>query len=355
MRRKPWWRMGFAISGVMVLLCGCRIFPEEMEAMPVPVLKAYEVEEYKETPVLRGDIKLEKTIHCEYDAARKEMLGFARGGEYIDQVYVKEGQTVKAGELLAQLMLDELEQQIAQKEYEVRVRKMEKTHLQEDWEITAQAYEIQNDLEGKLEAETAYYRQLGEMEDTISIESLRLEELKEELSQRQIHAGIDGVVTYVRDYKAGERFEEGSTILTISDMNTAVFMVDGENAEYFPVGTEVTVFCGEKEYKVTVVTPEELGLALDQEKETAVYFRMNQPDPTLEDGERGKIYIALDSSEDTLYVPQKAIRSMNGQYYVHMLNEEGLRIRRDVTIGIENEHYTEVVSGLEAGDSVIME
>lgn len=355
MKRKSLWRISLIAGAMPFLLSACQIFPEEVEVVPAPVLQSYEVKEYKQTVVLRGEMKLEKMISCEYAPTKKELLGFARGGEYIDQIYVTEGQEVKAGDLLAQLVLEDLDQKIAQKEYEVRVLKLKRAHAQEDWAVKAQQYEIRNDLEGKIKAEADYREQLQGLDDSIYIENLKLADLKEELAHRQIFAGIDGAVTYVKDVESGDRSEEGVSIIIISDMSTASFSVKSKDAEYFPIGTEVTIHAGKKEYKAVAVEPEELGITVEDSEDTPVYLKMEQPDPTLEDGDRGKIYVTLDYREDTLYVYKKAIRTMDGKNFVYMLNDEGLRVSRDVTIGLESGDYIEITSGLEAGDSVIVE
>ncbi len=355
MRRKSLWRVSLAVSAAAMVMSGCQIFPEEVEVVPAPVLQSYEVKEYKQTTVQRGEMKLEKMINCEYAPRKKEMLGFVRGGEYIDQIFVTEGQEVKAGDLLAQLVLEDLSEQISQKEYEVQLQRLKKAHFQEDWGIQAKQYEIRNDLEGKIKAEASYRTQLKALEDALYIANLELKDLKEELSQRQIFAGIDGAVTYVKEYESGDRSDEGASIIIISDMSTAAFTVKREHAEYFPMGSEVIITCGKKEYKATVVEPEELGIMEEKTEDSPIYLKMDQPDPTLEDGDRGKLYITLEHRPDTVYVHKKAIRSMDGKRFVYMLNEEGLRISKDVTTGLESGDYIEILSGLEAGDSVIVE
>ena len=85
------------------------------------------------------------------------------------------------------------------------------------------------------------------------------------------------------------------------------------------------------------------------------YLQLLQPDPSLENGVSGTIRVTLDYREDVLYVNKKAIKTADGGQFVYMLDEDGLRIRREVVTGLECGDYIEIMDGLAEGESVIID
>lgn len=212
------------------------------------------------------------------------------------------------------------------------------------------------ELEKQREAEVeAGEKRLQEADEALYIADLRLRELREKLRERQIYADFGGTVTYLQKLKEGDRSVKGKIFVTVADLENVVFTVKGEDAQYFPVGTKATVLCEKKEFPVLAVDPTVLGLARDEESDGAIaYLQLLTPDPTLESGVKGSIQVVLDRREDVLYVKKEAIKAAEEAKYVYMLDENGLRILREVTTGLENESYVEIVSGLSEGDSVII-
>lgn len=383
------------VMAVPLLLMACGIMPVEEELPAAPVIRSYEATEYQQATVMRGDMELTQTVKCSYASARQEKYSFSLGGMYIDKVYVTEGQQVRKGALLAELEQGDLARQISEGEYALQVLQIRQAHLpagqalelsrrdaiiagmeekikhfmamsrndQEDeerqaWidranEILLQKIEQEKQKE---ELEELYANQLQDAEDAVYIAQLQLKELKQNLQDRQIRAGISGTVTYLQKIKEGDRSVKGKVFVTVADLGTVVFTVKGENAQYFPVGTQVTVLCEKKEYPARAVEASELGIKPPGEGEDPIaYLQLLQSDPTLENGVSGSIRVTLDQREDVLYVHKEAIKTADGGQFVYMLDENGLRIRRGVTTGLESGDYIEVVNGLEEGDMVIVD
>ena len=396
---------------------GCSLFPEEEIFPAAPILPPYEMESYEQATVMRGDLFVTKTVRCKYAPVKYEDLSFDREGEYIEKVYVTKGQFVKAGEVLAELVQDDLKARIESQSYQIQVIKRKIEHLKADWRLDAANYDDKlrqileeletvrqlivrlslwqqqggeeqslpdqtryvtekptemtleelRDLEAKLitqrdsrrakvKMNEKYDQQLQELEDSLYIENLYLEELKQELSARQIVAGIDGTVTYVSEVKAGQRSKKGERFITVSDMSTTAFTVEGADAAYFPVGEKTTITKGSNEYaavsvEAAVLDMEERG----PEEKPVAYLMLEQPDPTLKGGATGSIKLVQESSLNTLYVNKEAVKTANGKQFVYILNEAGLKVMRDVTVGITSGGYIEIVHGLEEGDSVIVQ
>ena len=358
----------------------CQFLPEEEVLPAIPVIHSYETTEYEQATVMRGDLVLGKTVSCTYVPAKEESLSFSLGDVSIDKVYVREGQQVREGQLLAELEQEKLKEQIADQEYQLEILNLKRTHLLENLELDLLKHDIiladlewglahtegywlgtleqekEQQLLKRSEVEALYAENLQDLEDSIYLQEIWLEEMKEKLKERQIYAGIDGTITYALSIAEGDRSVKGKRVFTISDMDTTVFKIKGEDVQYFPVGTRVILTCNKKEFAAYAVDASELGIDRAREgDESLAYLKLTQPDPTLEDGDKGTIQLTLDERKDVLYVNTDAIRVSDGQTFVYMLNEEGLRVMQEVTTGLESGNFVEITSGLEEGDRVITE
>lgn len=403
------WLSALSMTGVMLFsLSGCQLLPEE-EAFPTsPVVKDYETQEYKQTLVMRGDMALTENVRCQYMPTKSERYSFLLGGEFIDRVQIVKGQHVKAGDVLMALVQNNLTDQIKTQEYQIQVLNTKLKHIRanrtiELKKIDAQiaeaetklqqvralkeqltAWENQNNasaprptqltmqelqqeertLSARKETLTkskstvteSYKQQEQELSDTLYIENLRLDEKRDELKKRQLVAGIDGTITYLRVVKDGDRSVEGQAMVTVADMSSSAFTVKGDATAYFPVGAQVEVTHKDKLLPAVVVEASELGLSAPKEGEEPVaYVRLLQTEPTLEDGDYATIVVTHEFRENVLYVDKDAVKSADGRKFVYILNEEGLKVMHDVETGLEAKGNVEIVSGLKEGDSVILD
>ena len=90
-------------------------------------------------------------------------------------------------------------------------------------------------------------------------------------------------------------------------------------------------------------------------KEGYIYLSMVTPDPTVEQGASGTVELVLEESLSTLWVPDSAIREMRGTYVVYCIDDQGFREMREVEVGVRNGKITEILSGLEENEVVIID
>ncbi|GAC1695575.1 MAG: hypothetical protein NVS9B6_01450 [Candidatus Limnocylindrales bacterium] len=77
------------------------------------------------------------------------------------------------------------------------------------------------------------------------------------------------------------------------------------------------------------------------------------PNPQLRPGMSGTAAIIIASRQNVLTVPNLAVRTANGRRSVQLL-KDGQAVDTDVTFGISNETVTEVTTGLQEGDTVVL-
>jgi len=364
---------------IPMVLSACQLMPDEDILPASPILYSYEVQDYQMAQVIRSDLIETITVNCNYMPTKEESLSFSLGGIYIDKVYVSEGQQVKAGQLLAELEQDNLQYQIADLEYQLEVLKLKEKHILEireldlrkhdiimgeiTWNLENTKSEMDKWLEQKEKQETRledleeeYAKKLQNSADAIYLQKLQLEDKKTSLKARQIIAGFDGTITYARKVTEGMRSVKGERFFTISDLDTMVFTVTGENVQYFPVGMEVILTCQEKEMEACVVDASELDLAEKPDSEQQVaYLKLKQPDPALKDGAKGKIRLILEERRDVLCINEDAVKTADGETFVYMPDENGMRVMQKVTTGLQVEDMIEIIDGLKEGDVCIID
>jgi len=291
-------------------------------------------------------------------------LSFALDDEFIDRYMVQAGDTVEAGQLLAQLQLGDLETKIADAENELAVLKLQAEFEEKQYEVDLKRLKItteQMDAEQKKEAyelsQENYSRTVQSLQDSMMFKKLTLDALKADLAERQIHAPFGGTITRVADFKEGDKSDFGIGVITLVDSTRSIFRSSTEHWDRFHPGDSHQITVRKETYEATVVTAGELGLpepVREAGKRSYVYFALTQPSFELKDGDTGTLEIILDERMDVLYVPAKAVSAANGKPIVYYLRDDGMKAYKYVETGKTINAYTEIISGVEEGESVII-
>lgn len=374
------------------LLSACRLLPEEEVLPAAPVIRDYEAEDYKYVTVMRGDLISTTNITTYYSLTKKQNLSFPLGGMYIDTVNVTVGQQVKTGDELASLEQDDIQTQLTAQRHEINVLNKQSKHLKETLELELSQYSsmlvsveqqlqqlqaavpteeeadsVQQQIDALLlqkesleqrsiSAQNNYDRQMETINDSLYVAYLRMDELNTTLENRMLIAGMDGVVTFVEEVVEGQRSVGDQRFITVADLSSAAFTVDAKYASYLPIGTEVTITCNKQEQEAVVVDAADLGIDVsDTEEPEPVYLKLKEPDPSLEDYDKGTLNLILEQRSDVLYVQKEAIQNADSDPFVYLMDEDGLRTMQSVTTGMSTDEFVEIIAGLSEGDYVIVE
>lgn len=98
------------------------------------------------------------------------------------------------------------------------------------------------------------------------------------------------------------------------------------------------------------------------EIQDVVYYQVtiavadNQNDKPLQSGMTANVEIITDTRENTLFVPQRVLRTRdNGEKFIRVLNEDGSEREATVSIGLRaDDGKVEILSGLTEGETVII-
>ena len=260
----------FALAATLAL-SGCALLPEEEVLPEAPVQRTGAQEAFTLDYVQRGDLVRTERYTATYRAVRQEQLCFAVSGVPFDEMYVSEGETVRSGQLLAKLdtgtFEEEAASQAAQIEtlaLEVRQQEENRALAQEKWEIewSYMDEEAREDAAPLSEVLRPYDRAIEDLQGQIEVARVRQAQTEAYVRERQLRAGISGVVTYARSLEKGTLSDETEVVFTISDAGSSLFVLSTKDLENFPEGRTVEVVIGlEKQvYPCTVVGVQAAGV-----------------------------------------------------------------------------------------------
>ena len=187
-----------------------------------------------------------------------------------------------------------------------------------------------------------------------------LEQAQKNLDNATLEAPFDGIVLSVAG-EAGDTVGTG-TFITIIDMlhPKVTFMVDEADSSLVSVGKQATMtfdalpddtYTG----SVTEVSPSLNSTAGYRVLEGVIKLELTREQLTrqLLNGMSGSVEIISGSAKNTLLVPVEAVRDLgDGTYGVMKLGSDGKLKLTVVTIGLQDDTYIEIKSGLSQGDVI---
>ena len=176
----------------------------------------------------------------------------------------------------------------------------------------------------------------------------------------KLRAPFSGMVTYALEVQEGEKSIINKRIVTINNGSAYYLVAQTQYWELFQTGEVYDIKIDGKVYPATVIDPEEIGaerlMHTDEENEVyPVYYRIDDMSAYLYSDLRGTISITLGEKKDALYVPASAVTTINDEVIVYYEDEDGIRNIKHIETGLEADGKIEVISGLQEGDTIIIE
>lgn len=316
-----------------LLVGGCSFLPVEEEELAPPLMQPAKIE-YKTEPVKLGtliqQIRLSGTFYPEITKS----LSFEKQGGRLMAVHARMGQVVKAGDLIAELDSSSLANEIAIQEIEVQ-----KSQLTVD-QLRASRADSYTQKRAKLDLQQ---------------QKLRLTDMQKQLDATRIISPIDGEITYMISTSIGEYVNSYQIVTKVADTSALVLITTADKASDLPVGAIVTVEFQKEELTGEVVAnPSTLFNDPNENLQKAAIVRITGELPakaTL--GSDARIVYVQEKRENVIVLPRTQINLMSGRRYVNVL-EDGVRVEKDVEIGLMTDTEAEIVKGLEEGDLVIV-
>ena len=351
------------------LLCvSCALIPKE-EALPAaPKLLNSQKSTYTMVEVTRGDIREYLPVKCRFQAAEEENLSFSIYEEPLGKIYVSKDDYVTAGTLIAELECSDLKEQVAQQQQQLELIQLQ---VAQGEELLGLYYERCSALDAAVAADPGYasmssaaekmcLRHLNELEllrRQLEIEQATLDKLQEQLSLRQLYAGMDGTVTLIQSMPLDpqEQALPDRVVCTIADLTSCYFST--EIYEYYvmdrtalKVGDTFDIRFTQGTYSATVTSVES---SKSNEGFYSVIMEPATATTGLPNGSTGSFEIVMQERKDVLCLPAECVEHLGDKNIVYCLDEKGVLYEKTVETGLVAENKVEIISGLEEGELVI--
>lgn len=309
-----------------------------------PVEKKEEEIRFQVTSPIKKDTMINKEYVCQVQSIQHiELRALEKG--YLQKIYVDEGQYVKKGQVMFQIM-----PLIYQAEY------------------------------NKSKAETNYaeieYRNTKSLADSnvvssneLALAKARLDKANAELSLAEAHlsftqikAPFDGVMDRF-NVRLGSLIDEGELLSTLSDNSKMWVYFNVPEAEYLEYARQKNN--GEKLSVQLLMANNELfdfpgvveTIEADFNNETGnIAFRATFPNPQkiLRHGETGSILVPV-HLKNAIIIPQKATFEVLDKKFVYVVDKDNVLQSRQIETGVEIPHLYFVTDGLNEGDKILLD
>ena len=338
---------------------------------------------YLTEPASVGDIEKKVIATGEIAAAQLVTIGAQASGQ-IDKLHVQLGQKVKKGELIAEIdsttqindldtskaMLETHKAQLVSREITLKVARQQ---YKREKELHRREATSRENLENAENAMAKAEADVAETRSLIIQAQISVSTAEANLGYTQIAAPRDGTVVAVP-------VEEGQTVnanqitptivqlADLSRMQIRIQISEGDVTKIAP-GMPVSfsilsepdavytanLLSVDPAYTVLTNATEQNAIS---DPESAVYYYgkllVDNDDGKLRIGMTTRCSISIAKAQGVLRVPTIAIREKGPEAkYVRVL-EHGKPVMRDITTGISDNLYTEVITGLGAGEEIII-
>ena len=333
-------------AAISCISAGCYLLPDEEEVLPAPTVMASEVE-YTTVTAERKDLEKRIVATGTIAAANQYNLVYEKQGGTISAFYVHAGDTVESGDPICALNTQELDYQIELQELYLRRAEL-------DVEVIAEGGGTQ------AEVDRAYVE--------VELINHELEQLYEQKEAATLTSPVDGTVYSLADVRVGDNVSTGQTIATIIDTSELYIAIQPSSYSPFEIGTEVQIRIDESYYTGEVfMNPDELIEYQAQQEEShdevddtgitfepdTVYVRFIGEIPTDCVGQLADCILVQERVEDAIVISNNLIKTVNGEQVVYIL-QDGERVAVNVETGLETGSQTEIISGINEGDQLIL-
>lgn len=337
---------------------------------------------------------LEQTVLADgtIKALKQVSVGAQVSGQ-IKALHIELGDKVVKGQLLAEI--DDLTQQNALKDSEAALKNVQaqraakvatlrsnQLSFQRQQMLIQRGVGVQADYDSAKATLDATSAEIAALDAQIIQAQIATSTARLNLGYTQITAPMDGTIVAI-PVEAGQTVNAAQTTPTIAkvaNLDTMTIKAQISEADVIHVKVGMPVWftiLGEpnKRYEATLRAIEPATDATNSDtssssassstsssssssSSTAIYynglFDVKNPDGALRISMTAQVYILRASVKDALVVPATALREQNGKSVVQVVNAQGQQESRVVTVGVNNNVHTQLLSGVSAGEKVII-
>lgn len=180
------------------------------------------------------------------------------------------------------------------------------------------------------------------------------EQCKKVIEDTVVKAPINGIVSTL-NIKKGEVASNAKPIMTIVNVEKirANIEVPEEIINKIKIGDKLDTFIVPLSNKKVIGTVMAINLAKNSKsKINTIEVEVDNEDSKIKPGMFASVKINIDSKKDVLIIKKEGVTTKNGQNIVYVKKGEEI-VDKKVKLGIDNDEYVEVISGLNLGDKIV--
>lgn len=322
--------------GCIALLClsNCTTKKEEKQ----------EMSKFTVTNPIKIDTSFTKEYVSQIHSVRNIEIRAQEKG-FLQNIYVDEGQSVKAGQLLFRIMPKIYEAELLKAQSETKAAEIELQNAQSLADKNIVSKSEQAIAQAKLEQTRA----------EVSLAKLHL-------SFTEIRAPFAGIIDRIPK-KLGSLIDEGELLTSLSDNSQVFAYFNVSEPEYLEYQTNVKSR-GDNKVSLLLANNESFNykgnlelVESEFDSETGnIAFRakFSNPDKLLKNGETGKVLMTV-PIKNALVIPQKATYEIQDKIYVFVVDNNNVVKSREIIIAGSMPDLYVVKSGLSADDKIVLE
>ena len=344
---------------------------------------------YLTESVTRGNVEKTVVASGSVESVNKVDVGAQASGK-ITKLYVKLGQEIKKGEMIADIdsttqintlntkkaALVSYQAQLKAKKTAYDVALSSYNRLSKLYTQKATSLDSVNTAKSTLDNAKA---EMEAIEANIKQAEIEVNTAETNVGYTKITAPMDGTVISVpvSEGQTVNANQTTPTIVTIADLSKMKIKPEISEGDITKVkaGQEVsfTILSDSQTVYHSVIdsvdpanttttdsssTSSSTSSSSSSSTTSAIYYYANvlidNPDRTLRIGMTTENNIKIANAKDVLLVSNMAIQKRDGKSFVNVLNDKNQPEPREVEIGVQNDFKTEIKSGLNEGEKVIV-
>ena len=333
--------VGMILGGLTLFTaCAAKTATDTPADMPAVLVEAGKV--------AAADISEISTVNGKL-AANVEVSVVPKMAGKVAEVNFAVGDRVKKGDVLVRLTSDELQAQLNQAQAFLKTAQAAYAAAQKN--LTRMQSLYAQGAISQLQLEAA---QTGVISGSPAAAAATVQLIQAQLANTVISSPMDGIVS-TRSVEVGEIAGQGA-VMTIVDMDTVVVnttvtegevnkLVQGQAVNVSVAAVGSSLFQG----RVTTISP----AADSRTSAFPVQIAIANPQHLLKPGMFAEIKLNLSTKKAVLVVDKAAVVDSGEGKYVFVV-KDGQALQMIITTGVEDDTRVEVLSGLAAGDIVVL-
>lgn len=380
--------------GLSFVLTGCALLPAGRSAQiaadePTPTPIPTSIVPVKPTYTVKtGEILRERTFSGRIAPVVEEALFFRSSGR-VRNVYFSRNDFVQAGDILADLEIDDLERELTSTQLNLERAQSRLDAAEKELEFQRRVAQINLDMANlrllnlktespddnfaislqrkQVELAEIALERLNDGVDSLLVNDvaraqLQVEKLENAIADARVTAPFDGQLLSV-SLTAGRPVNAFDPVVSIADITELEVKADlisdqmNDLAEEMPVEISLVGRPGEILTGFIRRLPYPFGSGgsgevIDPDKSTRITIEQSAEEAGFELGDLVQVRVELERKDAVLWLPPQAIRVFDGRRFV-VVQDGDVQRRVDVTVGIQTNDRVEIEEGLEEGQIVV--